>query len=124
MRQYLKRRQRAFLFAFRGLRFFFGGDQHARIHLTLALIAILAAWFLKVDNWEWVAILLCIGGVISMEAMNAALETALDALHPEHREGIGRAKDIAAGAVLWASLISLLIGGLIFIPKILKLLQS
>ena len=62
----------------------------------------MAAWLRP--GWLWCALLLLAATlVLALEMVNAALEYALDALHPHHAAEIGRAKDAAAGAVLIAS---------------------
>ncbi len=58
------------------------------------------------------------------EAFNTALEALADAVHPERHEGVGRAKDVAAGGVLVAAIAAAVIGAAIFGPRILALLGS
>ncbi len=116
---YLVRTIRSFGFAFRGLGFFFSKPSNAWIHLVSAILACSAGFYLDITKIEWIAILFAIALVFVSEMLNSALETTIDLISPEFNEFAGRAKDIAAGAVLIAALIALIIGGLVFIPKLL-----
>lgn len=72
----------------------------------------------KINATEWLAIFLISSAVISSEAINTAIEEACDVLHPEHHPGAKLAKHCAAGGVLILSVAALVIGLIIFIPKI------
>lgn len=65
------------------------------------------------------AVLLCIGLVMALEMVNAAIEKLCDRLHPDKHTDIKLVKDMAAGAVLWAAIISAIVGLIIFAPKLL-----
>ena len=100
-------KNRAFLarlgFAAAGIRTVAGREKSFRTQLACAAGAAGAAAWLR-PGWVWCALLLLAAVlVLSLEMVNAALEYALDALHPQHAPEIGRAKDAAAGAVLLAS---------------------
>jgi undecaprenol kinase len=62
---------------------------------------------------EWLLLIFCWFFIVVTELQNSAIETALDRLHPERHEEIGRSKDMAAGAVMWAAVFGLI--SLIFI---------
>ena len=113
----------AFRYALRGLVLLFTQHPHGRFHAMAALVVLLLAIVLDLARWEWIALLLCIGAVISMEALNSALEELADALHPDHHPGIGRAKDLAAGAVLFVAVVAALVGALILLPPLLHHLK-
>ena len=91
--------------------------RHMRVHLVTLVLVLIAGWWFGLDRLEWVAILLVSGLVISMELLNSALEESLDRLHPDLHPAIGRAKDMASGAVLVAAIIALSIAALIFLPR-------
>jgi diacylglycerol kinase len=78
--------------------------------LVCAILTVLAAVFLKVKSADWCILLICIGSVMSLEMMNCAIEGIVDIIHPQHSEKAGRVKDMAAGAVLIFSFVSLIIG--------------
>ncbi len=88
-------------------------QRNMKIILVCAILTVLAALLLKVNSNHWCILLICIGLVIALEMMNSAIEGIVDLIHPQHGEKAGRIKDIAAGAVLVISIISLLVGVLI-----------
>ena len=109
--------------AFHGLGFFIKNEPNNQIHFIIASIALAGGFWLGISNLEWIAVILCIGLVLAAEALNTALEKLGDAIAPEkHDERIKMAKDISAAAVLIASLTALIVGGVIFIPRLIALL--
>ena len=73
---------------------------------------------------EWIAVSLSIGIVLGAEGFNTALESLADAVHPEQHPLVGRAKDAAAGAVLLAAIAAIVVGILVFLPKLILWLTS
>ena len=71
------------------------------------------------SRFEWAALWLAMGLVFVSEALNTAIEKTLDTLHPGQNEGVGKAKDMAAGATLVASTVALIVGGYILLPRII-----
>lgn len=111
---YLQRRINSFACAIKGAVFLIRSQPHVRIHLT-ATVAVLAFGLgLKIERWEWCFLITSIMIVWVAEGINTALEALADALHPDRHPLIGRAKDVAAAAVLMAAVGALLIGLLIF----------
>ena len=90
-------------------------DKSVQIQYVLAILACIAAWILGCDYYEWLAILLCIGLVIVAEILNTCIEKLCDLYSTERNEKIKYIKDLAAGGVLFASLIALAVGILIFV---------
>lgn len=113
---------RSFRHAFNGMFQFFLKDRNGEIHLFAALLACAAGIYFDISVSEWLAILLCIGLVIALEMMNAAIESLCDLVHETYHPLIKKVKDICAAAVLWAAIISAVIGCIIFIPKIIQLI--
>ena len=74
---------------------------------------------LKLNNIEWCILILTIGSVLFAEMINTAVENVLDVYSEEYDEKIKIVKDISSGAVLMVSIISVIIGGLLFLPKII-----
>ena len=72
-------------------------------------------------DFEWIAVILCIGAVLAAEGVNSAIEALCDKVSPEYDEAIKHTKDLAAGAVLILAVMSIIVGLLIFVPKILSL---
>ncbi len=108
-------------FAWRGILFALRTERNMVIHCVGAGLAILACILLKVSRTEWLIICLTAALVLVMEIMNTAIEVLVDYLSRERRAHPKVIKDLAAGAVLTATGISIIVGGTIFIPKIIAL---
>ena len=93
-------------------------EHNAWIHLIAIVCAVTAGIILSLTSLEWVVILFAIGSVLAAEAINTAIEKLADFISPSHQVLIGKAKDLAA-AVLILSTCAFIIGGIIFIPKII-----
>ena len=121
---WLHRRALSFRYAGQGIVWLFRSQWNARLELAAGVLVIAAGAFFRIQPWEWAACLLCIGAVLTLEAVNTAIEAVVDLVSPQHHPLAGRAKDVAAGAVLLASLAACAVGGLIFLPKIWALLAQ
>jgi diacylglycerol kinase len=104
--------------ALKGLSVAFREQRNLRIQVTITLLAIVLGIWLKITRMEWAIIFTCMGLVMGLELMNSAIEVLLDKLHPEYDAAIGKAKDIAAGAVLLAAICSAIVGFWIFYVRI------
>ena len=93
-------------------------QSNARLHLLAAALVCAAGVYFGLQRTEWLWISLAIVLVWSAEAFNTALEQLADAVHPARHPGVGRAKDVAAGAVLIAALGEAVIGLLVFVPHL------
>ncbi|RSD22743.1 diacylglycerol kinase family protein [Mesobacillus subterraneus] len=108
----------SFKFGFQGIASAAVRERNMQIHLGISLIVIIAGFSFSITAFEWIAIILCIGGMISLEMMNTALERTVDMFTKEFHPLAKQAKDIAAGAVLVFAIASVAIGMIIFIPRI------
>lgn len=109
----------SFRYAVRGLRFLFE-ENNAKFHLLAALIVLLVGFYLKISLTEWMIICTQIGLVLAAEAFNTAIEKLCDFVSPEHQLLIGKVKDLAAAAVLIMSFVAVIVGIIIFLPKVLN----
>ncbi len=116
---FLVNRLKSIRFAFRGAIFLLKNEASIKIQFTLALIVIAAGFYYNISATEWIAQLLAISMVMSLEGMNTAIEEIADFIHPGHHKKIGLIKDIAAGAVFIASIFASVIGIIIYLPKFL-----
>ena len=98
------------------------GERNFRIHLLVTVCAMVLAGWLNFTVEHWSLLLLTIGLVLLTEAINSAIESLVDLVEPEKHPLAGRAKDIAAAAVLIASVISVIIGVLLFGPPLMAVL--
>jgi len=93
-------------------------QRNVRIHLVLAALVVILGIVLKLALWEWAALGLTIVLVLVIEALNSAVEALVDLVSPERRSLARRAKDLAAAAVLLAALFSLVMAGILFMPRL------
>ncbi len=108
----------SFLTATNGLKTAFKKHRNLQVMGVVALAVIALGIFIHLIRFEWAIIILCIALVLGLELLNSALEETLDHLHPQFHKNVGNAKDIAAGAVLLASIGAAIAGLFIFIPKL------
>lgn len=112
----------AFRCAGEGISYSVESQRNLKIQCAVALLAIVLGFALRIDTASWLAIVVCIGAVIAAECANTAMESAIDLVSPEWNILAKRAKDAAAGAVLVLSLMSVVVGCIVFVPRIIALL--
>lgn len=117
-----KARARSFGYAWQGIKGLIVNEHNARIHLFATVCVIVAGFLLQLSVLEWAVVALCIGGVFMAEALNSAVEALCDKVSPDYDPLIGRAKDLAAGAVLLFVGGAAVAGLCVFVPKLLTLL--
>ena len=117
------KRLRSFGFAFNGLKILFKEEHNARIHLLAAVIVVIAGIYFHISTLEWLVVVFAIGFVITSEIVNTAIENIADFVSPEKHEKIKKIKDLAAASVLISAITALIVGLIVFIPKILSLFQ-
>lgn len=110
--------------AFRGIFFVFRSERNMMIHLIIATLVVIFGWIFHINPAEWILCLICFALVITAEMINTALENIVDLISPERNHLAGKAKDIAAGAVLITAIIAAIIGLIIFIPKIWNIVSQ
>jgi diacylglycerol kinase len=113
----MKNRIHSFRHAIRGIGMVFKSEKNMQIHLIVSVLVIIAGIFFKINITEWIICLLCFGLVLGAEMVNTSIEKLVDLVSPQRHELAGKAKDIAAGAVLICALIAASVGLIIFIPK-------
>ena len=114
----LTRFLKSFEYAWRGIIYTVTTQPNFRRHIVVALIAILAGWYYDLSLTEWCLVLLSIGTVWTAELVNTSIEHLTDIVSPDYNELIGKVKDIAAGAVLFAAIAAGIVGLLVFLPHI------
>ena len=115
------KRAKSFKHASRGVVVLLRTQYNVWIHLFFAAVTIFLGFFLHVSETEWLALIFAIGFVVVAEAFNTALEFDIDLTSPEYHPFARDTKDVAAGAVLIATVTSIAIGLIIFLPKIIAL---
>lgn len=96
-------------------------EKNMKIHFAAVLVVIILGIVLKISPLEWIACVILFAGVIGSEMFNTAIETVVDMVMPYKNSKAKIAKDVAAGGVLVWAIASVVIAGIIFIPKIIDL---
>ncbi len=115
---FLRDRVKSFGYALAGLRVLISSQRNAQIHFLATLVVIVAGFYAELEAIEWAILTLTISAVVAAEALNTAIEFLADAAVPEQHPLIGKAKDVAAGAVLLTALAALVVGVLVFAPRL------
>lgn len=113
-----KNRILSFKYAGAGILTALQDEPNLKIHFFIAVLTIFAGFYFGISTIEWLILFLSIGGVISLELTNTAIEEVVNTFTQEHHPSAKKAKDVAAGAVLIASIFALMIGVVIFLPYI------
>lgn len=117
----IRKRIKSFSFAFNGLKILITEEHNSRIHLVAAICVVIASIVFKVSALEWIAVIVAIGFVFALEIVNSAIESMADFVSPEKNEKIKKIKDLSAAGVLISAITALIIGIIVFLPKILGL---
>lgn len=118
----IRKRIQSFAHAFAGVFTLMKTQANAWIHLLATIVVISAGVAFGVTPLEWCVLVLSIAMVWVTEAVNTAIEFAIDLTSPEYHELAKKSKDVAAGAVLLAAFASVAVGAMIFGPHVIDLL--
>ncbi len=114
---------KSLVFAFQGWKAFAREQRNLGIQVVMALLTIAAGFFFGITGMEWCAILLCIAMVLGLEMVNTAMENLVNLVTKEQHPLAGKVKDIAAGAVAFASLISVVVGVIVFWKYVVEIIE-
>lgn len=118
----MKKRIRSFGYALQGMGSVLQSEPNMKIHSFIAILVIVCGFVFSISMIEWMFCIVCFALVITAEMINTSIEHIVDLVSPEQNELAGKAKDIAAGAVLVCAIMAATVGLIIFIPKGLSLL--
>lgn len=119
----VKKRIKSFSYAFAGLKVLFKEEHNARIHAVATLLVVAAGILFRITAGEWIAVVLCIGMVISAEAVNSSIERCADFVKQERDDRKRDIKDLGAAAVLVCAIAAAVVGCIIFIPYLVQWLR-
>ncbi|WP_299682537.1 diacylglycerol kinase [uncultured Tenacibaculum sp.] len=118
---FIKRRIKGVSYAFKGMRILTTTEDSIKAQFIIGLFAVVLGFVFNISATEWMIQLTVSGLVLVAEALNTAVEKVADFIHPEFNNKIGIIKDVAAGAAGFAAIISIIVGCIIYIPKITSL---
>jgi diacylglycerol kinase len=108
--------------AFRGVKLGIRGHSSFFVHFFFAALVVAAAIVLGCDWLDWCLLIGCIGFVMTTELFNSAIETLFHGLDSATKARIHGCLDIAAGAVLLASVTAVVVGGIVFLHRLANFL--
>lgn len=94
-------------------------ERNFHIELCFMVLCIAMGFFFGISAFEWLAVVVCFGLVLGGECLNSSIEAIVDLASPDYHELARKSKDAAAGGVLLFSIASLVVGLIIFVPRIL-----
>ncbi len=107
---------RSFRYATQGILHTFRTQRNARIEAGIAGIVVVLGVWLQINLTQWAVLVGCMGLVLGLEILNTGVEALVDLVSPERHPLAKVAKDAAAGAVLWAAILSVIVGVLVLGP--------
>lgn len=110
---------KSFTFAISGIYHAILNERNMRIHLFISIIVIGGSIFFSITKVEWLFVLIAIGGMLALELINTAIERLVDLVTMEYHPLAKQAKDLAAGAVFLYAVFSVMIGLIVFLPRLL-----
>jgi diacylglycerol kinase (ATP) len=116
---FVKGRIKSFKYALKGMWLLITTEHSIMVQMAIGLIVMFFGWWYRISATEWILQILAIGIVLVAESLNTAIEKICDFIHPDHHKRIGFIKDIAAGAVSFAAISAIIIGLIIYLPKML-----
>lgn len=112
---------KSFGYAFEGIKIAFRNEPNMKIHVFMAFLALFLAIFLGLSKIEWLFLLFTIVNVLTLELLNTVLEAVVNLVSPQIKPHAKIAKDVSAAMVLLSAILSVVVGLVLFLPKILAL---
>ena len=115
---FVKGRIKSLKFAVKGVWLLITTEHSIMVQMAIAILITFIGWWLDITKTEWIFQILAIGLILVAESLNTCIEKLCDFIHPDHSKRIGFIKDISAGAVTFAAIMAVIIGLIIYLPKI------
>ncbi|MFH1608872.1 MAG: diacylglycerol kinase family protein [Patescibacteria group bacterium] len=119
----LIRLKQSYANAFRGMKIFLATTPNLYIWLTFILLVVILGFLFHVSGLEWIALIFAISLIVVAEAFNTAIEIDIDLTSPEYHPYAKDTKDVAAAAVLLSIFFAIIVGIIVFLPKVIFLLS-
>ncbi|KAA5537801.1 MAG: diacylglycerol kinase family protein [Myroides sp.] len=116
---FISGRIKSVTYAVKGFYLLITTEHSIMVQLTISALMCILGFYLKISAVEWMFQILAIGLVLTAESLNTAIEAICDYIQPNFDKKIGFIKDIAAGAVTFAALTAVVIGAIIYLPKLI-----
>lgn len=116
---FMGNRIKAIRYALKGMLWLFKNETNFQVQFVIAVLVTLAGFYFEITATEWILQTLTIGLIMSLEGINTAVEKLADFVHPNPHPKIGLIKDISAAGVLFAAIIAVVIGIIIYFPYLI-----
>lgn len=120
----IKRLKSSLKFAFDGLKYAYKNEQSMTVHIIITILVIMLGVIFKINSLEWIAVVFCIGIMMCLELVNTSIEAVVDLVTEKYNEKAKVAKDVAAAVSVMFSFTSIIIGLIVFIPKVIEFIRS
>lgn len=117
----IKKFLKSFTYPIRGLRYAYNNEQNLAFDVGMALVVSIFGLLFHINKYEWAILVLTIGLVISCELINTAIEAVVDLVTEEYHPLAKVAKDTSAAAVFIFAIVAIIVGLIIFLPKVISL---
>jgi diacylglycerol kinase len=119
----IKRLGNSFKYALQGIKSAYKTEQNLLVHTVVAILVIALGVIIQLSFLEFAVVFLVIGVVMTAEMINTSIEYAIDMAMPSIHPLAKVSKDVASGAVLFSAIIAIIVGCLIYIPKLIKFIE-
>ncbi len=110
---------KSFGYAWAGMRTAFLKEPNFRVHVFATILAVALGLFVGLNNQEWAILVITITMVVVLELLNTAIEAVVNLVSPQMQEAARIAKDTAAAAVLLSAVGAVIVGLMLFVPKLI-----
>ncbi len=115
---FLVNRIKSVAYAFKGAFILVSTEASIKVQFFIGIIMTFLGFYFEIDKTEWLIQIATIGLIMALEGVNTAIEEIADFVHPEYHKKIGLIKDISAGAVFIFAITAIIMGCIIYLPKI------
>lgn len=113
----------SFTYPIKGLKYAYRNEQNLAVDVSIAIIVLVLGFVFKINPIEWAILSLTIGLVISCELLNTAIEAIVDLVTEDYHPLAKVAKDTSAAAVFVFAIVSIIVGIIIFLPKLIAIIK-
>ena len=112
----------SFTYPVKGLKYAYRNEQNLTFDVGMALLVIVLGFIFRIEVWEWAVLVLTVGLVLALELINTAIEATVDLVTEEYHPLAKVAKDTSAAAVFVFAIVAVIIGLIIFLPRVIDLI--
>ncbi|WP_340065804.1 diacylglycerol kinase family protein [Ascidiimonas aurantiaca] len=118
MLDFIIKRIKSVRYAFKGALLLIATEASIKVQIFIAVCVTVAGFYFDISRTEWMIQIITIALVMGVEGVNTGIEKLADFIHPDFNDKIGSIKDIAAGAVFITAFAAVIVGCLIYVPKL------